>query len=263
MLNYSCTGDGKDLLFIHGWASSLHMWDRLVDGLAAHHRCWAVDLPGSGDSPLPESDFITIDYYRDRLLDFCDEHALNPYAIVAHSMGGMITLKMLLHRPALAERLVLVCPAITGRVSAAGSLARGLIQSSVGRYVLKNSQRISQFLQHPRVVPLASNPAYAGQVVVKQAREDFQRTHWQGISYVLLSLAAEDLQPHLHRIKHPALVVVGEKDFTLPPSESMIAADILPQAQLITFESAHHHPHDEDFERFRAVCSQFLTSSTG
>lgn len=262
MLNHIRTGSGQDLLFIHGWASSLRMWDRLVDALCGSYRCWALDLPGSGESLLPEGDTITIDYYRDRVLDFCDGHRLKPSVVVAHSMGGMIALKLLLAYPAFAEKLVLICPAITGRVSTVGALARGLIRSGVGHYVLKNSRRISQLLQHPLMLPLASNPSYAGREVVAQARRDFQRSHWQAISHSILGIAAEDLQPQLHRIIQPTLIIVGKKDFTLPPSESLVAAEMLPHAQLEVFETAHHHPHDEDFERFKRLLMAFLSGGT-
>ena len=53
-LHYYVRGQGPDVLMIHGWASSLRMWERPLHVLAAAgFRAWALDLPGHGASSPP------------------------------------------------------------------------------------------------------------------------------------------------------------------------------------------------------------------
>jgi pimeloyl-ACP methyl ester carboxylesterase len=53
-----CThrGKGDAILFIHGMPTSHMLWNRVIDELSGHHRCFAIDLPGMGETPfIPSS----------------------------------------------------------------------------------------------------------------------------------------------------------------------------------------------------------------
>ncbi len=39
-------GKGDAILFIHGMPTNRMLWDGIIQQLASHHRCFAVDLPG-------------------------------------------------------------------------------------------------------------------------------------------------------------------------------------------------------------------------
>jgi pimeloyl-ACP methyl ester carboxylesterase len=50
-LHHEVRGTGEPLLLVHGTGSSLHVWDPVVERLAARRTVIAVDLPGFGASP--------------------------------------------------------------------------------------------------------------------------------------------------------------------------------------------------------------------
>ena len=103
-------------LLIHGWSSSWYAMSPLLGLLAQRFRAIAVDLPGYGESP-PFSQRTTISAYVDLLADLIVDLTDEPVVLVGHSMGGMISLTLALRYPALVERMVLISPTISGRLS--------------------------------------------------------------------------------------------------------------------------------------------------
>src|SRR5664279_3020320 len=49
-----CTqrGKGDAILFIHGMPTNSMLWDGVIQQLSSDHRCFAVDLPGMGETPF-------------------------------------------------------------------------------------------------------------------------------------------------------------------------------------------------------------------
>ncbi|MFQ5616452.1 MAG: alpha/beta fold hydrolase, partial [Anaerolineales bacterium] len=104
------------MLFIHGWSSSGYALSPLFSPLNRRYRCVTVDLPGYGESP-PPSEQVTIPYYADLLANLVRQLSDRPIVLLGHSMGGMISLTMALRHPDLIERMVLLCPTVSGRLS--------------------------------------------------------------------------------------------------------------------------------------------------
>ncbi|MEK7275721.1 MAG: alpha/beta hydrolase, partial [Chloroflexota bacterium] len=101
-------------LLIHGWSSSWYALSPLMPLLAQRFSVISVDLPGYGKSPrLPER--TTIAAYADLLAALIQEVSTGPVVLVGHSMGGMISAVLAARYPALVERMVLLCPTISGR----------------------------------------------------------------------------------------------------------------------------------------------------
>src|SRR5258706_9031496 len=53
-LHAESSGNGPPLVFWHGWAANLRVFDGLRAALAGHWRTMAIDLPGHGRSPRVE-----------------------------------------------------------------------------------------------------------------------------------------------------------------------------------------------------------------
>ena len=55
MMNVAEIGQGKPLVFIHGWSNNWVGWTLLAEKLAPRYKLYLMDLPGFGDSdPLPK-----------------------------------------------------------------------------------------------------------------------------------------------------------------------------------------------------------------
>ncbi|MGN1052464.1 MAG: alpha/beta fold hydrolase [Candidatus Scatosoma sp.] len=102
-------GEGKDLVFLHGYLSSKEAFLPLVDYFSRSYRVTALDFCGFGASaPLPYA-FSVADYAEWTKRAFYLYGIKNPFCI-AHSFGCRVAVKM--HaQSAVFERLVLTGPA--------------------------------------------------------------------------------------------------------------------------------------------------------
>jgi pimeloyl-ACP methyl ester carboxylesterase len=254
-LHWQRVGTGKDVLLVHGWASSSRMWNTLVNALEHKYRFWMLDLPGFGNSPLLDMP-LTVEHYTALVAAFCEYHQFRPEIVIGHSMGGMLTLKLALMRPDLMDKLVLVCPVVTGRVGWFFDL-KTLIHSRLGHLTIQYSKGVWEFAQY--VSPfLWSFPPYNTDEYHRRKLEEFRAAKWQAAAECLKSLAAEDLTPALRQIQKPTLVMIGCQDFTVPPDEGRIAAKMIADARLVEFMRSHHHPLDEETPLFLEALDQFL-----
>lgn len=91
-LNYKIIGEGKTVVFLHGFLESLSMWDYLrLDQLAI--KAVLIDLPGHGKS----AGFIeepSISNMAEQVLTLLKDLQLEPDALVGHSMGGYVALEL-------------------------------------------------------------------------------------------------------------------------------------------------------------------------
>jgi len=257
-LHYTCAGYGPNVLLIHGWASSGRMWDDLTGALERPARFWTIDLAGFGASPLPENPILDINAQAALVLDFCDQHSLQPSAIIGHSMGGMLALKLALLRPAWAGALALLSPVVTGRF--AFDLNR-LVSTEVGSFALARSKPFWWLAQSELLAPLLSVPPYVGPAAADRIRQDFKRASWQAAASAIASIARENLEPELRTIQQPALVLIGADDTTVPPQEGRLAAHRLPNARLLELPGVNHQPLDEQPETVIAALRDFLVET--
>ncbi len=92
-------GDGVPVLLVHGLASNLHLWDGVVERLAAHgHAVAAVDLRGHGRSDKPDGgyDFATV---TDDLATVVDRLGFDCPVVAGQSWGANLVLELAWRRP--------------------------------------------------------------------------------------------------------------------------------------------------------------------
>ena len=94
MLDYRVEGDGKTLVFLHGFLESSTMWSFLnLQALKA--RKVFIDLPGHGKSPLTDnSESPSIDFMAKEVLKVLNFLEIDSYSVIGHSMGGYVSLKL-------------------------------------------------------------------------------------------------------------------------------------------------------------------------
>ncbi|HXU24972.1 MAG TPA: alpha/beta hydrolase [Tepidiformaceae bacterium] len=109
-LHYLVWGDESNppLILVHGTRDHAHSWDRTAEALAARYCVYAPDLRGHGDSAWAVGgNYSIIDYGLDM-------HALGeaigraPYTIIAHSLGGGVTLQYAGTFPEKVERIITI-----------------------------------------------------------------------------------------------------------------------------------------------------------
>ena len=109
-MHYLVWGDESKppLILVHGTRDHAHSWDRTAQALVDRYCVYAPDLRGHGDSAWAVGgNYSIIDYGLDM-------HALGeaigrpPYTIIAHSLGGGVTLQYAGTFPEKVERIITI-----------------------------------------------------------------------------------------------------------------------------------------------------------
>jgi pimeloyl-ACP methyl ester carboxylesterase len=93
---YLQTGQGPDIVFVHGLASNLAFWySGIVLPLRYQYRVTAFDLRGHGRSSMPPDGYTHLEMAND-LLELVDYWGLKRFHLVGHSFGGLISISFAL-----------------------------------------------------------------------------------------------------------------------------------------------------------------------
>lgn len=93
MINFVSFGQGKPLIFIHGFCESKEMWITFSGELAKTHTVYCIDLPGFGESPLKQ-DHISLEEVAVMLQEWMEENGIQHPTVIGHSLGGYVTLAL-------------------------------------------------------------------------------------------------------------------------------------------------------------------------
>jgi pimeloyl-ACP methyl ester carboxylesterase len=92
-VHYSSRGSGRPLVLIHGFCETSAIWSSLADKLALKYHVITPDLPGFGESPLPNGSF-SIDDVGVILLQWIEPWRSEAPVVIGHSLGGYVALAM-------------------------------------------------------------------------------------------------------------------------------------------------------------------------
>jgi pimeloyl-ACP methyl ester carboxylesterase/CRP-like cAMP-binding protein len=250
-------------LLIHGWSSSWYAMSPLLDLLGQRFRAMAIDLPGYGESP-PLDKRVTIPDYADLIADLIDDVTDEPVILVGHSMGGMISLTLALHYPALVERMVLIDPTISGRLSLYINIAVSPItlleRFGLGRLVVSAVEHRMVGITD-RIMRPASYAERTGitREEHKRLQEDVRRPGQGRVrTECFFAMLENDLRGQLGEVQVPALVLWGAEDNTVPLRDAGIVAEEWPDADLRILPKAGHWPHFEQDDVTRRHVSAYL-----
>lgn len=221
------------VLLLHSFLCSGEMWRHQVEPLARHHRVINLDLRGHGRSGFATEPFTLYDMVDDALalLDHLD---VERAAWAGLSIGGMISLRAALEVPERVSSLLLF-DTDAGTENAWPKLkyrALGLGASAIG---------IRPFV--PAVIPLmfGRTSRHDNPELVREWARRFRDVHMPSVRRGIEAIIGrESLHERLGEIRHPALVVVGAEDETLPPSRARRIAAGLSDATLQEIPEAGH-----------------------
>lgn len=115
ILNYQTAGAGQPLLLIHGLGVSFNIWNALVPLLEKSFFLVMIELPGIGQSPLPDGE----DCYTAAAISAIESvrHKLEipKWSVLGYSIGVGIALAYAAAHPESTEATVLLCPPLLRR----------------------------------------------------------------------------------------------------------------------------------------------------
>jgi pimeloyl-ACP methyl ester carboxylesterase len=220
-LRYLVAGEGEPLVLVHGLGGAAANWLALAPLLLPGRRLIVPELPGhGGSSPLPAAPSLSP--YADRLGLLLEHEGATPAAVVGHSLGGAVALRLALRRPESVSALVLAAAA--GISSTARSARYALTVTGIlkpGRKIAPHRRRVAGSALLKRLVfgrwgasdPPALPPEVVEALLAGPAR------HTDTVS-AATALVRDDVRPELERISCPVLVLWGARDNQLPVDDA-------------------------------------------
>lgn len=231
-------GTGETVLLIHGSGGATHSWRHLMPRLAKRRRVVAVDLPGQGFTRAGRPRF-SLDQMATDLSALVLSRGWAPRAVVGHSAGTAVALRMALDAVVPPKRIVGINAALGSFEGPAGvifpAVARGLVANPFTGFAV--SRFASPGATRRMLTSMGSEIDEAG--LGQYARLFASPGHVQATLRMMASWELGPLRARLPEIAAPVLLIVGEGDRAVPPSVSEDAARRLPDARVARLPGGH------------------------
>ncbi len=229
------------VIFLHGFASSLHTWEDWAKVLESEFRVIRFDLPGFGlTGPDPTGDYT--DARSMAVITALMDHLALPRAsIVGSSMGGRIAWTFAATHPARVDRLVLMAP------DGFASPGRGYGTTPSVPFIARVlPYTLPDMLLRPSLAPAYGNPAVLTDAVLARYRDMLLAP---GIRQAILDRMAQgalvDPVPLLRKIEAPTLLFWGQADAMVPVANAADYTAALRDSRVVTFPGIGHVPMEE------------------
>lgn len=243
-------GAGPTLLLLHGTGSSTHSWRGMAPLLAPYLHIVAPDLPGHGFSgPLPPA--------RQSLRGMGDAmHALlqtlrvKPAAVLGHSAGAALMLRMALDGHLDATHLIGLNAALLPFEGLAG-----VMYPAMARLLATHPfvPRLAAWRARDRAAVRRLIAATGSQLddrgVDLYARLMRSPGHIAGVLSMMARWDLDALWRDLPALRPQLLLLVGERDATVPPRQAGRTAERIAQCRVQRLPGLGHLAHEEAPQR--------------
>lgn len=245
-------GQGKPIVFVHGFPLSHAMWNAQIPVFAAKHRVIVPDLRGFGDSVDTEGTVSMEDFADDIAAILDDLKISEPFVLCGLSMGGYIAIQFIRKYRQRLRGLVL-CDTRASADTPEVVENRHKIAKLV---IERGTQAVADAM-----LPKAFGPkTYAERPeVVEAVRTMMIASDPTGVAAASRGMAVRtDMTKLLPSIDMPTLVLVGADDVLTPVDEMRRMAEAIPNAQLKVIPDAGHVTPLENPTVFNSLLAQFL-----
>lgn len=227
-LSYLREGEGRDLVFLHGYLASKENFASHIAYFSQFYRVTALDFPGMGAAE-PLSSPYSVSDYADWTEGAFEALGIRDPLLIAHSFGGRVAIKLL------------------ARGKAAGAVLVGCA-GVVPKRGLKYKIRVGTYRAFRKIAPR------------------FAEAHFGSSDYRMLSpvmkesfkkIVGEDLRAEAHTIARPVLFLYGTRDRETPPEQGELLAKSVPGAKFMLLADCGHFAHLENPLAFRLAVEDF------
>jgi magnesium chelatase accessory protein len=251
-------GTGPDVLLLHGAGASAHSFHRLMPHLPGF-RLIAVDLPGQGFTRAGGMNRLGLDAMADDLVALVRDQGWRPVAIIGHSAGAAIALRMVELMP-MGPRAVIGINAALGPFHGfAGWLFPKLARAmSASPFVAAVVTRLSSNRKQVEKLLAATGSPLDPAGVEMYQRLVSRMSHIEGTLGMMAQWELEPLLERLPQIMVPALLIASDQDKAVPAVVSNLAAARMARALSAEIEGYGHLVHEEAPAKVAALILPFL-----
>lgn len=255
--------DAPKLLFLHGAGASSHSWRDVLPPLAENCAVMAVDLPGQGFTRSGARQRCGLDPMAEDIAALLAAEEFAPDAIVGHSAGVAIALRLALDMPAPPKAVIGFNAALGEFPGLAGWLfpmmAKLLAMNPLTAVAF--SRMATGASARNLIEGTGSRLDEAGLDLYRRLIRD--RAHVDGALAMMAQWSLERLLADLPKVAAPTLLITGETDKAVPPATSSDAAARMQNARHEPWEKLGHLAHEEAPARAVDAIRGFVAEAAG
>lgn len=260
-VHYKEFGSGDNVyLLLHGFGASVYSWHKVIPELAKKGRVVAFDRPAFGltDRPLSWGTFNPYEPESqvDLTIGLMDKLGIDKATLIGHSAGAVVAMNTAIEYPYRVKALVLVDPAVyqTSPPRWVGKLLQLDQADRIGLIVTQNAGS--------QIEPFYKSVWYDSTKITSEDYAAYSKplkiTNWDKALWNLTkynySLKPED---KLNLITVPTLVINGDSDSIVRPSEAEALAGNIAGAKFVLIEQSGHIPHEEQPVTFMQAINDY------
>jgi esterase len=242
-------GEGPVVVLLHGLFGSARNLGFVQRALAPQFRVLALDLPNHGTSPHdPAMDYATM---AADVLETLDAEGALPAAIMGHSMGGKVAMRLALMAPDQVRRLAVADIAPVSYPSHFGAFAQAM-------------------LTVPHDATRTQADAILAPVVEDKAIRSFLLHNflpgpgWRiGLREIAAALPGIEAWDATGTYPGPTLFITGAQSHYVQPQGHPMIRILFPAARFVAIKDAGHWLHAEQPDAFAATLAAFLQPELG
>jgi pimeloyl-ACP methyl ester carboxylesterase len=257
VMTYAEQGQGKPLVWLHGFPMCQELWQPQLQALSDHYRILAPDLTGfGGTSGFPGTP--SVGQMADDVAAFLTALKITePVVLGGLSMGGYVALAFARQHASRLRGLILA----DTRAEPDGAEAKAGREKMIALAREQGGTAVVEQMLPKLLGPRATKDrpdlaASLRRMAAAQPRE--------GLAGALQAMRDRpDAIPGLSDIRVPTLVIVGSDDQITPPSAAQTLAQKIAGAKLVTLPDAGHVSNLEQTEAFNAAVRSFIAGMGG
>ncbi|MDO9640465.1 MAG: alpha/beta fold hydrolase [Pseudotabrizicola sp.] len=240
--------EGPVVLLLHGAGGSGHSFRALIPYLSDRYRVIVPDLPGQGCTRAGGMRRLGLDAMAEDLTRLCLSAGFAPQAVIGHSAGAAIALRMADVTP---------IKAIAGINAALGTFdgAAGVMFPLMARALAATpfvGAAVAKLWGNPasvaRLLTGTGSPLdAAGQAQYVTLVRD--AAHVGGTLGMMAQWRLDGLMARLPSLQEPVLLIASDRDNAVPPKVSRDAVQHMPNAAYAEIKGFGHLVHEEAADR--------------
>lgn len=251
-------GEGRPVLFLHGFAGDRRDWADISERLSASIRAIAVDFPGHGETGMIDEEHFAMPNCASAVIAVLDHLDVHNCDLVAYSMGGRLALYLLVHHGDRFGRTVLE------------STTAGIIDEEERRARRKLDEQRAREIERSSLTAFFmkwyEQPMFAGMGLQRDRFESLLQRRLacrrEGLAQSLRAMgtgAQAPLWDRLGSLEHNILFIAGQLDGKFRTIAERMS-DLCPHAELCIIPRSGHNVHFEQPDRFYTEVESFLIS---
>jgi pimeloyl-ACP methyl ester carboxylesterase len=254
-LYWETGGEGDPLLLIQGLGFSGAMWFRLLPALEARHRVIRYDARGIGRSDVPPGPYSIERAAADAVavLDAAGEETAHVFGC---SLGGIVAQEVALSHADRVRSLILCCTHPAGAEAVWPDASVMEMLGTRASLPLEEAVRASIDVGYAKTTPRERiEEDVALRLEIPTTGTGYQNQLMGGLGY-------PGTASRLPSLKVPTLVITGDQDQMVPPANSQILAEAIPDARLVVIPAAGHVVFTDQPEAVTYAMIEFLDGVT-